>query len=37
VILMGVGLLVVTDRLSTLNSRFSFLSEWLAAAERALL
>jgi cytochrome c-type biogenesis protein len=36
VILMGVGLLVVTDRLSTLNNRFSFLADWLATAERAL-
>jgi cytochrome c-type biogenesis protein len=36
VILMGVGFLVVTDRLSTLNSRFSFLADLLAAAERAL-
>jgi hypothetical protein len=33
---MGVGLLVVTDRLSTLNNRFSFLADWLATAERAL-
>jgi cytochrome c-type biogenesis protein len=36
VILMAVGLLVVTDRLSTLNSRFSFMADLLAAAERAL-
>lgn len=35
-ILMGVGFLVVTDRLSTLNSRFSFLADFLAAAERSL-
>jgi cytochrome c-type biogenesis protein len=36
VILMAVGLLVMTDRLSTLNSRFSFMADLLAAAERAL-
>jgi hypothetical protein len=26
----------VTDRLSSLNSRFRFMTEWLSAAERAL-
>ena len=36
VILMSVGVLLVTDRLSTLNSRFRFLTEWLSAAEKAL-
>lgn len=36
VVLMGVGLLLVTDQLSRLNSRFSFMTEWLSAAERAL-
>lgn len=35
-ILVGVGLLLVTDRLSWLNSHFSFMSEWVNAAERAL-
>ena len=35
-ILMGVGLLLVTNQLSTLNRRFSFMADWLAAAERAL-
>jgi cytochrome c-type biogenesis protein len=36
VVLMGVGLLLVTDQLSRLNSRFRFMIEWLSAAERAL-
>ncbi len=36
VVLMSVGFLLVTDRLSTLNSRFRFMTEWLSAAERAL-
>ena len=36
VVLMSVGFLLVTDRLSSLNSRFSFMAEWLSAAERAL-
>jgi cytochrome c-type biogenesis protein len=35
-ILVGVGFLVVTDRLTVLNSRFTFMTEWLHAAERAL-
>ena len=35
-ILMGVGVLLVTDQLSRLNSRFRFLTEWIAGAERAL-
>jgi cytochrome c-type biogenesis protein len=35
-ILVGVGLLLVTDRLSAFNSRFAFMAEWLSAAERAL-
>jgi cytochrome c-type biogenesis protein len=34
--LVGVGLLLVTDRLSSLNSHFRFLTEALGAAERAL-
>jgi cytochrome c-type biogenesis protein len=36
VVLMSVGFLLVTDRLSSLNSRFRFMTEWLSAAERAL-
>ncbi len=36
VILMGVGFLLVTDQLSRLNSRFRFVTDWLAGAERAL-
>lgn len=36
VVLMGVGLLLVTDQLSRLNSRFQFMAEWLSAAERAM-
>jgi cytochrome c-type biogenesis protein len=36
VVLMSVGLLLVTDRLSSLNSRFRFMTEWISAAERAL-
>ncbi|MCH8856585.1 MAG: cytochrome c biogenesis protein CcdA, partial [Proteobacteria bacterium] len=35
-ILVGVGVLLVTDQFSTLNSRFSFMTEWVAAAERML-
>lgn len=35
-ILVGVGALLMTDRLSWLNSRFSFMSEWVNAAEKAL-
>jgi len=35
-ILMSVGVLLVTNQLSTLNRRFSFMADWLAAAERAL-
>ena len=36
VVLVGVGVLLVTDQLSTLNSRFSFMSELINAAEKAL-
>jgi cytochrome c-type biogenesis protein len=36
VILVGVGMLLVTDRFSDLNRRFSFMSDWINAAERAL-
>lgn len=35
-ILVGVGVLLVTDRLSVLNSRFVFMNEFINAAERAL-
>jgi len=35
-VLVGVGLLLVTDRLTVLNSQFSFMTRWLSAAERAL-
>jgi cytochrome c-type biogenesis protein len=34
--LVGVGLLLLTDQLSRLNSRFRFLTDVLSAAERAL-
>lgn len=36
IILVGVGLLLVTDRLSWLNTRFAFMNEWVTAAERAI-
>jgi cytochrome c-type biogenesis protein len=35
-VLVCVGLLLVTDQLSRLNSRFTFMNEWIAAAEKAL-
>ena len=35
-ILVGVGVLLVTDRLSWLNTRFQFMAEWISAAERTL-
>ena len=35
-ILMAVGLLLVTNQFSILNSRFAFMAEWVAAAERAI-
>ncbi len=35
-VLVCVGLLLVTNQLSALNSRFRFLTDWIAAAERAL-
>ncbi len=37
VLLIGVGLLVATDRLSTLNGYFTFLTRFILAAEEALL
>ena len=36
IILVGVGILLVTDRLSWLNTRFQFMAEWISAAEKAL-
>ncbi len=36
-VLVGVGCLLVTDQLTRLNSRFSFMNEWISAAEKALL
>ena len=36
IVLVGVGILLVTDRLSWLNTRFQFMAEWIAAAERTL-
>ena len=35
-ILVGVGLLLMTDQFTRLNSQFSFMTEWLGMAERAL-
>jgi len=35
-ILVAVGFLLLTDRLTVLNSQFSFMTEWLSAAENAL-
>jgi len=35
--LVGVGVMLLTDQLTWLNSRFSFLSKWINAAERVLL
>jgi cytochrome c-type biogenesis protein len=35
-VLVGVGVLLMTDQLSRLNSRFQFMNEWISAAERAL-
>jgi cytochrome c-type biogenesis protein len=35
-ILVGVGVLLLTDSLSMLNSRMRFLTDWLSAAEKAL-
>jgi cytochrome c-type biogenesis protein len=36
VVLVGVGVLLISDRFSDLNRKFSFMSEWITAAERAL-
>ena len=35
-ILVGVGVLLVTDQLTALNSRFRFMTEWVSAAERMI-
>ncbi|MFQ5418152.1 MAG: cytochrome c biogenesis CcdA family protein [Myxococcota bacterium] len=35
-ILVAVGLMLVTDRLTVLNRQFSFMADWVAAAEKAL-
>jgi cytochrome c-type biogenesis protein len=35
-VIVGVGFLVLTNQLSSLNRRFSFVTEWLSAAEKAL-
>ena len=35
-VLVGVGMLLVTDQLTPLNSRFAFMNEWISTAERAL-
>ncbi len=35
-VLVGVGVLLVTNQLSRLNSRFAFMNEWISAAEQAL-
>jgi cytochrome c-type biogenesis protein len=35
-VLVGVGMLLITDRLSDLNRRFAFMGDWINAAERAL-
>jgi len=35
-VLVAVGVLLLTDRFTLLNSQFSFMTRWLSAAERAL-
>jgi len=35
-ILVGVGILLVTDQLTAFNSRFQFMNEWVSAAERMI-
>jgi cytochrome c-type biogenesis protein len=35
-ILVGVGVLLVTDQLTALNGQFRFMNEWVAAAEQML-
>jgi cytochrome c-type biogenesis protein len=36
VVLVGVGLLLVTNRFTALNSHFAFLNHWITAVERSL-
>ena len=36
IILVGVGMLLVTNQLTRLNSQFSFMNDWISAAEKAL-
>jgi len=36
VVLMAVGMMLVTDQFSRLNSQFAFLTEWVSQAERGL-
>jgi cytochrome c-type biogenesis protein len=35
-VLMAVGVLLATNQFATLNSKFSFMTNWVAAAERAI-
>ena len=35
-ILVAVGILLVTDQLTALNSQFQFMNEWVSAAERMI-
>ncbi len=35
-VLMAVGVLLMTDQFAMLNSKFSFMTRWVAAAERAI-
>ncbi len=35
-ILVGVGILLVTDQLTAFNSQFQFMNEWVSAAERMI-
>ena len=33
---MAVGVLLLTDQFASLNSKFSFMTSWVAAAEQAI-
>ena len=35
-ILMGVGVMLMTDQFTVLNRRFQFLADWLTTAEQIL-
>ena len=35
-VLVGVGMLLVTNQLTRLNSQFSFMNDWISAAEKVL-